>query len=231
MKAAALVPCRTGSKGMPNKNFRDLCGKPLWKWTVDAALDSHIFEKIIISSDGGITNLGTLQPIPDSEIIIDNERPKQFATDKASLDPLLIYYSKKYPEIELWCLLQPTSPLRTVKDIQGAYKKICNDKYDSLVTVTPGTCMYWIKNAIGVKNKTFPIATYHIHKRPNRQDRAEWFREVGLIYFTKKYVLVKTECRLGGAIALYNIPKKRSFSINDEIDWPICEMMLRNGKK
>lgn len=226
MKTIALIPARVGSKGVPGKNFREFCDKPLWRWALDTAFVSGVFEKIIVSSDGGLIDVPE-----DNRIIVDNTRPAEFATDEAPLDPLLVYYMKKYPEFELWCLLQPTSPLRTAGDIRGAYKKVCKDKYDSLVTVTPCPCMCWVENAVGLKGKTFPIATYHIHKRPNHQDRKEWFREVGIVYFTKKYVLEQTECRLGGNIALYKIPRERSFGINDEIDWAICEMLIKRKRK
>lgn len=225
MKAGALIPCRRGSKEIPNKNFRELCGNPLWQWTADAAVKSGIFEKIIMSSDGGFS-LGA-EAGKNSTLVLDNYRPTEYATDEARLDPLMVYYAEQYPEIELWCLLQPTSPLRTSKDIQKAYKKVCAKKWDSLVSVTKGTMMYWIEDATTRGH----AATYHYASRPNRQDREGFYREVGAIYFVKTPVLLATKCRLGGDIALYKMPKERSFSINDEIDWKICEMLLgeKNG--
>jgi len=220
MKTAALIPCRTGSKGIHNKNFKEFNGKPLYEWTLEAAKESKLFDKIILSSDGGFHIHGGTK-----DIIVDNKRPEKYSTDEASLDDLLVYYAKEFPDIELWCLLQPTSPLRTGKDILKAYKKISKEKYDSLVSVTKGTCMYWIENAVGVKGENLPIATYHIHKRPNRQDRIGWYRENGAIYFTKRYCLEQASCRLSGKIALFKMPEARSFEIDTPLDWKICEFL------
>lgn len=222
MITAALIPCRTGSKGIPNKNFRELKGKSLWKWTLDAALKSEIFDKIILSSDGGFNKEWGAQ------IIIDNERPAEFSTDEANLDNLLCYYANQYPDVLRWCLLQPTSPLRTAKDIQKAHKMMDGGKYDSVVSVTPGTCMYWVKDAVEAHGKAQHVALYHYHLRPNRQERVKkWFQENGAVYFTNRYVLEQTGVRLGGQIGLYSMPKERSFEIDDPIDWKICEMMVK----
>jgi len=234
MKAAALIPCRAGSKGIPNKNFRELCGKPLIRWTIDAAVESDIFEHIIVSSDGGwsLVDSKTKQELNSIKkyngiLHIDNDRPPELATDEAQLDSLLCYYAGDYPDIELWALLQPTSPLRTAKDIQKAYKKICAKKWDTLVSVTPDTMMCWQEGITTRGN----LALYHYTARPTRQQRIKrgFYRENGAIYFTKLPVLVHTGCRLGGDIAFYKMPKERSFEIDDEIDWAIIEMIMKNG--
>jgi len=227
MKVAALIPCRIGSKGIPNKNFRDFAGKPLWEWTDEAAKKSNVFDLIIRSTDGGFLMSDTGIIISEAGKTVDywndNARPSQLSTDEATLDALLIYYAEKHPEIDLWCLLQPTSPLRTAEDIKEAYKIIKGSKYDSLVSVTPNPGMFWVDNAAGLKGNTYPIATYHLHKRPNRQDRKDWYMENGAIYFTKKHVLSQMGCRLGGVIALYSMPQERSFEIDTPLDWDIAE--------
>ena len=220
MKVAALIPARTGSKGIPGKNFKEFNGQPLWRWSLDAAVKSGLFSNVIVSSDGGLMDNKN-----EPGIVFDNERPAAFSTDEAGLDALLIYYANKYPEIDLWCLLQPTSPLRTAEDIKTAYKIVKVDKYDSLVSVTPNPGMIWVDKAAGKKGEDFPLATYHIHKRPNRQDRKDWYMENGAIYFTKRYVLDQMNCRLGGHIAIYSMPQDRSLEIDSPLDWDIAEFV------
>jgi len=221
----ALIPCRTGSKGIPNKNFKPFLDKPLFRWTLEAAIKSLLFDKIILSSNGGFQNLE-----PSGNLIVDNERPPELSDDKASLDDVLNHYANVYPEVKVWVLLQVTSPLRTGKDIRKAYELMQKKQFDSVVSVTPGTCMYWVKNAVEVHGKPAHIATYHIHKRPNRQEREkEWFLENGAIYVTPRYILEYTGCRLGGQIGLYVMPKNKSIEIDDSIDWKCAEMIARNG--
>lgn len=233
METAALIPCRIGSKGIPNKNFRELRGKPLWMWTYEAALKSGIFDKIILSSDGGLNpDKLYLQSLPQlvqdglvsEKTIIDNQRPPELSDDNATLDDVLRHYANTYPDVGVWCLLQVTSPFRTAKDIQKAHKML--KKYDSVVSVTPGTCMYFLKNAVEAHGKPSHVATYHYHKRPNRQERMkDWFQENGAIYFTNRYILEYTGARLGGQVGLYVMDKKRSIEIDDEIDWKLAEVV------
>lgn len=219
METACLIPCRTGSKEIPNKNFRLLKGKPLWQWTYEAAVQSGVFDKIILSSDGGFTDI-----VSGGKVFVDNERPPELSDDHATLDSVLCHYANVYPDVAVWCLLQPTSPFRTAKDIQKAHKMILGGKYDSVVAVQPGTCMYWKKNAVEAHGKPQHVATYHLHKRPNRQERVkDWFQENGAIYFTNRYILEHTGCRLGGQIGLYVMDKKRSIEIDDMIDWRLAE--------
>jgi len=193
----------------------------LWYWSYQEAWKSKIFDLIIISSDGGITKGKVLEPA-----FIDNDRPEMFATDEANLDDLLFFYASKNKDIELWCLLQPTSPLRTAQDIKKAHKIVLNEKWDSLVSVTPNPVMGWVENATSEGH----VALYHYNERPNRQKRKSWFLENGAIYFTKKYVLDTFRSRLGGQIALYKMPKERSIEIDDEFDWKIAEYLM-NGRK
>lgn len=215
MKAGALIPCRKGSKGIKGKNFKLFNGKPLVEWTIDAAQKSNIFSKIIVSSDGGAGSVVLREGDID---VLDNGRAKQFSTDDARLDPLLWHYAEQYPEIDIWCLLQPTSPLRSADDIKESYKVAKSARYDSVVSVTSDHGFLWIDNAAGFKGRNKCISTYHPHKRPNRQERKDWYRENGAIYWTKRYVLESVRCRLGGEVGLYPMPKERSFEIDDPID-------------
>jgi CMP-N-acetylneuraminic acid synthetase len=98
-------------------------------------------------------------------------------------------------------------------------------KYDSVVSVTPDPVMCWVDNAMEIRGKVQPISTYHPHKRPNRQEREDWYKENGAIYFTKRFVLETTGCRLGGSIGLYVMPKERSLEIDDSLDWQIAEFV------
>ena len=231
MITGALIPCRTGSKGIPGKNFRDFCGKPLWEWSLDSAINAKVFDKIIVSSDGGLVNQTVSgKHFVSCEPIFDDDRPAEHSTDGARIDPLMVYYAEKYPEVELWCLLQPTSPLRTTQDIKTAHKMAVKDRYESVVSVYPEKGFYWVKDAVEFQGKKMPIATYNIDKRPNRQDRKDWYAENGAIYFTKTYSLIATGVRCGGEVGLYVMPQERSYEIDDAVDWKICEFLM-GGRK
>jgi len=227
MKVAALIPARKGSKGIPGKNFKNFCGVPLWRWTLEAAKESLVFDLIVLSSDGGFTDIQ-----PEDGIVYDNERLEELATDKADLDSLLRFYAEKNPDVDVWCLLQPTSPLREAGDISGAYDilsettKSGEPKYDSVVSVFNHPVIGWIANTIYHKGRKYHTALYHTENRPNRQDRKDWFLENGAVYFVTIEGLMARGSRVGLMPGLYVMPKERSFEIDDETDWRICEMLM-----
>lgn len=223
MKVAALIPARSGSKRVPNKNFRDFCGKPLWQWTYDAAQESGIFDLIVISSDGGF--YGDEIPTGDN-VIVDNTRPPELCEDGTTMEAVLGHYVDKYPDIGIWCILQPTSPLRTADDISEAYKMLMEDERDSIVSVFHDPLLFWVKDCCEVQGQQCPVASFHIDKRPNSQDRKDWLKENGAIYFTPTYTLKATGSRCGGRVGMYIMPQERSYEIDTEHDWEICEFLM-----
>ena len=230
MKVAALIPARTGSKRIPNKNFRDFCGKPLWQWTFDAAMESGIFDKIILSTDN---NEMKFTDVVDSKLIVDYNRPPELSNDSATMEAVLAHYMKENPDIGIWCLLQPTSPLREAQDISGAFKMLTEDERDSVVSVFNDPLLFWVRDCCEVQGQQCPVASFHIDKRPNSQDRQDWLKENGSIYFTPRYTLQATGSRCGGRVGLYVMPKERSIEIDDEYDWDVAEYLMnkRIGQK
>ena len=122
----AIIPARGGSKGIPRKNIKPLAGKPLIAWTIEEAKKSKYIDRLILSSE-------------DEEIIriakkwgceVPFVRPKEFAEDETSgIEPILHAIETLSEKYDYVCLLQPTSPLRTVNDIDGCIKKCIDRSY------------------------------------------------------------------------------------------------------
>lgn len=121
-KILAIIPARGGSKGVPRKNIRDLAGKPLIAWTIEEAKKSKYITRLILSSE-------------DEEIIeaakkygceVPFVRPIELAQDNTpGIEPVL-HAIEKCPGYDYVLLLQPTSPLRTVEDIDGCIEFLLN---------------------------------------------------------------------------------------------------------
>lgn len=234
MKVAALIPARSGSKGIPEKNFKEFCGKPLWMHTFLTAYESDLFDIIIISTDKKATEDVPLSFKGKAKIVWDDKRPDKLCTDKASLDDVLAFYRQEFPDIDVWCLLQPTSPLRTVEDINVSFAmlqekdKKGEQKYDSVISVFNHPIIGWVANSAYHKGRKLHTALYHTNKRPNRQDRKDWYLENGAVYFVFSETLDLTHSRVGAVPALYVMPKERSIEIDDMTDWMIAEMLIQN---
>ena len=133
MKVIAIIPARGGSKGIPRKNLVNFSGKPLMQWSIDAALKSKYITDVVVSSDDDeILNVAQL----NKEVLII-KRPKELAQDTSKTAPVLTHVLESLKEVKFdyLILLQPTSPLRTAKDIDLAFEKLLNSEATSLISV------------------------------------------------------------------------------------------------
>ena len=230
MKAetVAFIPARSGSKGLPGKNKRLFHGKPLVQWSIDQAKKAGIFDKIVVSSDDqdilDIAKKAKVQAI---------ERSPELSTDEAGLDAVLLdYFGCEKNQCKYVCLLQPTSPLRSAKDIKDSYKHIKKKKYFSVVGVYWNPIMGWVEHA----SKKGPACLYLIHKRPNRQTRDDFYLENGAIYWVKWGAMIVFKNRICNPMQtkLYVMPPERSLEVDTELDWFIAEQTfdyMNNGQK
>lgn len=214
----AFIPARAGSKGIPGKNKKLFCGKPLVQWSIDQAKAAGIFDEIVVSSDDeDILNMAKQSQVTAIR------RADELCDDEASLDAVLYDYFFNHKG-DYICLLQPTSPLRSVDDITESYKEICKDEYVSVVGVTWNPIMAWVEKA----NSKGPICFYLIDKRPNRQSRDDWYLENGAIYWMKRKILIDSGNRIGNSLEskLYHMPYERSLEVDTLYDWFIAEKTL-----
>ena len=102
-----LIPARGGSKGVPGKNIKVICGKPLIVWTIESALQSALLDKVVVTTDS--EEIAEIARNAGAEIRM---RPKELATDTASTQDVMLH-ALKYDQADIVVLLQPTSPYRT----------------------------------------------------------------------------------------------------------------------
>ena len=120
MKRIAIIPARSGSKGLKDKNIIDLCGKPLIAYSIEAALETSLFDHIIVSTDS--EHYAEIAQHYGAEVMM---RGEALSNDKATTFMVLedILKNRLYESIDYFVLLQPTSPLRTSKHITEAIEK------------------------------------------------------------------------------------------------------------
>jgi len=225
-RVLAVITARGGSKGVPRKNIRDLAGKPLICWTIDAAKDSKYIDRLILSSD-------------DDEIIevaraagceVPFIRPKELASDEATGVDTLIHAVKSIEEhYDLLVLLQPTSPFRSAADIDGAIEKCSQGGANSCVSVSESVkhpaWMYTLGESglIEPFMKQTDLAT-------RRQDLEPVFALNGAVYVVVVKALVESEKLVfSGSTLGYSMPADRSFDIDTEFDFSFCALLAQSG--
>ena len=125
----ALIPARSGSKRIPNKNITPLCGKPLMLWTIEFALESKLFENVVVSSDSE-EYLAMAERAGATPLL----RPAELAEDKAGDGEIIRHALDCYPA-DVVAYLRPTTPFRERKVFQNALKFYFDNDFTSLRSV------------------------------------------------------------------------------------------------
>ena len=202
----ALITARGGSKRLPNKNLKYLCGKPLIVWTIEAAKQSEFINKIYVSTDS--SEIGTIAQ--RSGAIVPRLRPMHLATDTAnSIDTVLDFAEYfEYSNRKEILLLQPTSPLRQSKDIDNMMEKVRNKS---------------LKQCYSVKNisKFLTLAGIEINESNS-------FVPNGSMYYSELDILCKEKTFFSDKSEKYLMDDFHSIDIDTQDDWNIAEACLKH---
>lgn len=226
MKIYCIIPLRSGSKGIKNKNIKHLNGKPLACYAINSAIKSKIFEKVIVATDS-VNYINILKRYSRNKKVIYFERNKKNATAKSPTENVIFeilnsttFIGKK----DLIMLIQATSPLIKPKYIIDARKYFLKKKFDSLFSAFSFQKFIWTNK----KNLNYPI-NYNYKKRPMRQSVGQFFVENGAFYLFKVEKFLKLKNRLFNKIGIYIMPKKDSIDIDNLNDFKEAELILKKN--
>ena len=209
MKIVSLIPARKGSKGIKNKNLIDLCGKPLIQYSIEASINSLVEETWVSSDSDEILeiskNLG-------AKTI---KRPKELSEDNSTSESALLHFSKN-TDFDILVFIQCTAPFVKSNDINQGIEKMRS--FDSVVSVTETTQLFWDSNG--------PL--YDINNRLRRQNSVKRYLETGSFFITTKKKLMEFNNRLSGNIGFVEIPKFRSFDIDDYNDLRLVKAIINS---
>ncbi len=226
-RVLALVPARAGSKGLPRKNIRSFCGKPLLLWSVEHGLASPYIDKVVVSTDSeefaGIAKKGGAE--------VPFIRPKHLASDTtASIDVMLHavdFLAAQGDSYDILVLLEPTSPLRKPEDIDKALEALRDHpQAESIVAVSltegqhPAFLMQKMENNF--------LQPYSPNFRAiRRQEITPLYFLTGTIYASFIDSLRRAQGFCHEKTLGYEVPKSQSFEIDDEDDFIVCEALFK----
>lgn len=227
MKILALIPARGGSKGVPRKNIKLLGNKPLLQYTSDIALASNKIAKVVLSSDDDeIIEVGRRLGIETPF-----KRPNNLAQDKSPTLPVILhaidFYEKQGVFFDAVCLLQVTSPFRTVDFLNKAIETFIQQKTDSLVSVLEVPHEYnphWTFEVS--ENNTLKLATGEEEIISRRQELPKAYHRDGSIYITKTSVLKEEKSLYGKSIAYVVSNQDDYVNIDTMSDWEKAEELI-----
>ena len=230
MKAIAIIPARSGSKGIKDMNIINVAGRPLLDYSIKAAVDSKCFDTVMVSTDS--------MDYADIAMKCGAEVPFLRTPDTSGdvsgtwdvVREVLKRYEAEGKKFDYVALLQPTSPLRTAEDIKGAFDLLHKKKARNIVSVTETAhpIQWCFPLGQDLSLKEYAENPYHTMRR---QDLPKSFQENGAIYLVEAnrimeddYDLYLDEC------FAYIMPRERSIDIDEEIDLIVLKGILEGAK-
>lgn len=216
----AFIPVRGGSKSIPLKNIKPICGHPLVYWTVKAAASSEYIDKVYVSTDSDLIRQ-TVESfcLPKVTVI---SRSEAVSTDTASTESTMLEFAEKY-EFDNIALIQATSPLLRVEDIDNGFIEFSRPGVDSVLSTVRQKRFNWRITDNGLVEPT----NYNVFKRPRRQEFDGYLVENGAFYVCSREDLLRTKNRLSGNIGHIEMDEDTFFEIDEPSDWLIIEALMK----
>ena len=223
----AIIPARGGSKGLPGKNIKEMCGKPLIAWSIEHAQKSKYVDEIFISTDSReIADVAERFGAPCPEL-----RPEFLARDTAPSSEFIVYTLEKMNQLgkrfDYFILLEPTSPLRDVEDVDRSIEMLVNSpESESIVgvamsgTVHPAYMV--IKGPNGYLEALMPE-----QQSLRRQDLPDVYFFEGSVYVSTVEAFLKKRTFYHDKTLPYIVPEWKSHEVDDIVDFNIIETIMK----
>ncbi|MDP2782323.1 acylneuraminate cytidylyltransferase family protein [Devosia sp.] len=225
----AIIPARGGSKGLPGKNIKELCGKPLIAWSIEAGLGSQYIDEVMVTTDSEeiakvAREFGASVPFL---------RPAPLASDTATtLDAVkhvIDFYQREFHKsFDYIVLLEPTSPLREEGDLDGMIETISTlgGEYDAIVSLGevhehPSIMKKTVGNAIEPYCKELVMAT-------RRQDNEVAYFPYGVAYIVKTQILLEEKTFYPRRTTHHLIKRFQCYEIDDIYDFLAIENIMKH---
>ena len=225
MKKIAIIPARAGSKGLPNKNVLMFGNKPLIAYTIEAALESQKFDRVIVSTDS--LEYKYIAEKFGEEVII---RDAELASDTAGSFVVIEDVLKRIENIDYFVLLQVTSPFRNsnhIKESIDLFEK-SYDKYNFLVSMQKSDIPSFLIKELGEDNN---LGEYDININNYVRQKYEEYYPNGAIYIGKIKEYLSQKHFLGKKSLAYIMNREESVDIDDILDFEFALNLLKKKSK
>ena len=218
-----LIMARGGSKGLPRKNLRQIGGKPMIAWTVEAGKQSQSIDRLILSSEDD----EIMDTARQFECEIPFVRPKNLATDESSPLEVIRYTIESLPEkYDYLVLLQPTSPLRIANDIDRCVELCYQKKAPACVTITESEkTPYWMYE-LQEDHRMRPVMP-GTERVVRRQDLPKTYALNGAVFVARSDWIIYQNDFLGPDTIGCEMPRVRSIDIDSETDLILANAILK----
>lgn len=217
----AIITARGGSKRIPRKNIKSFCGKPIIEYSIKAALDSGIFDEVMVSTDDKEIAEVALRAGANVPFFRSDENSNDYATTSDVLKEVIGNYMQKGQKFDYACCIYPTAPFVTSAKLINAFQKLVQEKWDSVMPVTafsfpPLRGMVFHNDCLKYKWEEYAMA--------RSQDLEEIYHDCGQFYFFDVERFLESGRLVTDNTTGIIVSELEVQDIDNETDWKIAEM-------
>lgn len=220
MKNIAIITARGGSKRIPKKNIKEFCGKPIIAYSIEAALNSGIFDEVMVSTDSQeiaeiAIKYGAKVPFMRSEATSND-----FATTRDVLEEVLSEYKKRGEQFDFMCCIYPTAPFVTSTKLKKAVEMLCDSDADWLMPVVAYS--FPPQRAMVIRESNL-VYQYPEYRNTRSQDLEQVYHDCGQFYVYRTNVFVGDKEGTGKLLP-FEMPEEETQDIDNMSDWVLAEL-------
>ncbi|MDC0969281.1 acylneuraminate cytidylyltransferase family protein [Alphaproteobacteria bacterium] len=220
MKVTALLPIKAHSERVKGKNFKNFCGKPLYKWMLDTLLNCSEVNKVIINTDASEL-INHYKSLNDPRLLV-RKRKQELCGDHVSMN-LIIKDDIIFSGSEVFLMTHATNPLLSKDTISQAI-----EKFDRLLTLKEADSLFGVTK---FQTRFYSREGKPLNHDPNNlvrtQDLPTWYEENSCIYLFTDKSFNKTNARIGDKPDLFEVPKLEAIDIDEKEDWFLATVVAK----
>lgn len=221
MKKIAIITARGGSKRIPRKNIKKFCGKPILAYSVEAALQSGLFDTVMVSTDDEEIAQAARQYGAEVPFYRSEKTSGDYATTNDVLLEVLTEYEKRGLEYELACCIYPTAPFVTAKKLKDAVSQLLDSNADTLIPVVAFS--YPPQRAMIMKEGRL-VFEYPQYLDSRSQDLEPHYHDAGQFYVFRTAPFRRNRKLMVGNILPMVVSEMEVQDIDNQTDWRIAEI-------
>ena len=219
----AVIPARGGSKRIPRKNVREFCGKPIIAWSIEAALESGCFDRVMVSTD----DLEIAEVARTHGAEVPFVRPAELADDHTPTVPVVAHAIRWSEEnlgaVEAACCIYATAPFCRAEDLRQGWRLLQNNRVDYVFPVV--SFGFAIQRAVRITSAGRVEMFYPEHALTRSQDLEPAYHDAGQWYWGERDAWLAGRRIFGSDSEAMVIPGWRAVDIDTEEDWTRAERL------
>jgi pseudaminic acid cytidylyltransferase len=220
-KVVAIITARGGSKRIPRKNIRSFCGSPILNYSVEAALESSIFDKVMVSTDDPEIAEVARQAGAEVPFLRSASTSNDYATTAEVLTEVLMAFEQKGDTFQYACCIYPTAPFVTSEKLKTAFELLKRKKAASVIPVTKFSFPIWRSFKLEDERLSF---NWPENALKRSQDLPPAYHDAGQFYFLSVPEFLKAKQLVTDNTFGLEIPETEVQDIDTEVDWKLAEI-------